>query len=75
MTICDVFSFNEPIIHALCDVVAFAHFFFFLKNLIYTTAPKMANSTMIMHNNINLFVAILKQEERNQELGHDEVFI
>jgi len=56
-------------------VVAFAHFFFFLKNLIYTTAPKMANSTMIMHNNINLFVAILKQEERNQELGHNEVFI
>ena len=31
----------------------------------YTTAPRMANSTIMIHNRINLFVAILEKKKKN----------
>ena len=30
----------------------------------YTTAPRMANSTIMIHNRINLFVAILEKKKK-----------
>ena len=32
----------------------------------YTTAPRMANSTIMIHNRINLFVAILEKKKKKQ---------
>ena len=34
----------------------------------YTTAPRMANSTIMIHNRINLFVAILEKKKKPSEM-------
>ena len=34
----------------------------------YTTAPRMANSTIMIHNRINLFVAILEKKKKPAEM-------
>ena len=34
----------------------------------YTTAPRMANSTIMIHNRINLFVAILEKKKKPSKM-------
>ena len=36
----------------------------------YTTAPRMANSTIMIHNRINLFVAILEKKKNHLKCFH-----